>query len=79
MQHDTRPPDGEGTEPKNSGGSPDPECDRTVGQTATGTSAPEEINISPVPLFLVPRVVADGIEAATPVPDAAALDPARFD
>ena len=28
---------------------------------------------------LVARVVADGIEGATPVPDAAALDPARFD
>jgi len=58
MQHDTRPPDGEGTEPKNSGGSPDPECDRTVGQTATGTSPSEEINVSPVPLFLVPQAVA---------------------
>ena len=28
---------------------------------------------------LVARVVADGIEGAAPVPDAAALDPARFD
>ena len=58
MQHDTRPPDGEGTEPKNSGGSPDPECDRTVGQAATGILPSEGINVSPVPLFLVPRAVA---------------------
>ena len=50
-----------GTEPRTSGGSPDLKCDRTVGQAATGTSPPEEINVSPVPLFLVPRVVADAI------------------
>ncbi|WP_332450044.1 hypothetical protein [Methanoculleus sp.] len=61
MQHNSRPPGGGGTEPRTSGGSPDLKCDRTVGQTATGTSAPEEINVSPVPLFLVPWVVADGI------------------
>jgi len=56
MQHDTRR-----TEPKTSGGSPDLKCDRTVGQAATGTSSPEGINVSPVPLFLVPRAVADEI------------------
>jgi hypothetical protein len=58
MQYDTRPPDGERTEPKISGGSPNPKCERTVGQAATGTSPSEEINISPVPLFLVPQAVA---------------------
>ena len=56
MQHETRR-----TESKTSGGSPDLKCDRTVGQAATGTSSPEEINVSPVPLFLVPRAVADEI------------------
>jgi len=58
MQHDTRPPDGEGTEPENSGGSPNPKCDRTVGQAATGTLPSEEINVSPVPLFLIPQAMA---------------------
>ncbi|MFA5614033.1 MAG: hypothetical protein WC993_06140 [Methanoculleus sp.] len=61
MQHNSRPPDGGGTESKISGGSPDLKCDRTVGQAATGTSPAEEINVSPVPLFLVPRAVADVI------------------
>ena len=58
MQHNNRPPDGGGTEPENSGGSPNPKCDRTVGQAATGTLPSEEINVSPVPLFLVPQAVA---------------------
>ncbi|MCM2466666.1 hypothetical protein [Methanoculleus oceani] len=49
------------TEQKTSGGSPDQKCDRTVGQAATGTSSPEEISVPPVPLFLVPRAVADEI------------------
>ena len=61
MQHNSRPPDGGGTGSKISGGSPDLKCDRTVGQAATGTSPAGEINVSPVPLFLVPRAVADGI------------------
>ena len=61
MQRDNKPPDRGGTEPKTSGGSPDQKCDRTVGQAATGTSSPEEISVSPVPLFLVPRAVADEI------------------
>lgn len=61
MQHNSRPPDGGGTKSKISGGSPDLKCDRTVGQAATGTSPAEEINVSPVPLFLVPRAVADVI------------------
>ena len=50
-----------GTEQKTSGGSPDLKCSHALRQAATGTSAPEEINVSPVPLFLVPRVVADEI------------------
>ncbi|MDV2482454.1 hypothetical protein F8E02_10670 [Methanoculleus sp. Wushi-C6] len=50
-----------GTEQKTSGGSPDTKCHHALRQAATGTSAPEEINVSPVPLFLVPRVVADEI------------------
>jgi hypothetical protein len=50
-----------GTEPKTSGGSPDTKCHPALCQAATGTSAREEINISPVPLFLVPRAVADAI------------------
>lgn len=50
-----------GTEPRTRGGSPDTKCHHALRQAATGTSAPEEINISPVPLFLVPRVVADEI------------------
>jgi hypothetical protein len=50
-----------GTEPRTSGGSPDTKCHHALRQAATGTSAPEEINVSPVPLFLVPRVVADEI------------------
>ena len=50
-----------GTEPKTSGGSPDTKCHHALRQAATGTSAPEEINVSPVPLFLVPRAVADVI------------------
>ncbi len=54
-------PGGGGTEPRTRGGSPDLKCDRTVGQTATGTSSPEEISVSPVPLFLVPRAIADEI------------------
>lgn len=61
MQRDKRPPDRGGTEPKTSGGSPDQKCDRTVGQAATGISSPEEINVSPVPLFLVPQAVASEI------------------
>jgi len=61
MQHDTRPPGGGGTEPRTSRGSPDTKCHHALRQTATDTSAPEEINVSLVPLFLVPRVVADGI------------------
>ncbi|MDI6720688.1 hypothetical protein [Methanoculleus sp.] len=56
MQNETRR-----TEPKTSGGSPDLKCDRTVDKAATGTSSPEEINVSPVPLFLVPWAVADEI------------------
>ncbi len=58
MQHNNRPPDGGGTEPEISGGSPNPKCDRTVGQATTGTLPSEEINVSPVPLFLVPQAVA---------------------
>ncbi len=58
---DDRTRDGGGVEPKTSGGSPNRKCDRTVSQAATGTSSPEEINVSPVPLFLVPRAVADEI------------------
>lgn len=54
-------PGGGGTKPRTSGGSPDPKCDRTVGQAATGISSPEEISVSPVPLFLVPRAIADEI------------------
>ncbi|BBL68798.1 hypothetical protein [Methanoculleus chikugoensis] len=50
-----------GTEPKASGGSPDLKCHHALRQAATGISVPEEINVSPVPLFLVPRVVADEI------------------
>ena len=50
-----------GTEPKTSGGSPDTKCHHALRQAATGTSAPEEINVSLVPLFLVPRAVADEI------------------
>jgi len=50
-----------GTEPKTSGGSPDTKCHHALRQAATGTSVPEEINISLVPLFLVPRAVADAI------------------
>ena len=64
MQHDNRPEENKtpgGTEPKTRGGSPDPKCHHALRQAATGTSAPEEINVSPVPLFLVPRVVADEI------------------
>ncbi|MCK9306303.1 MAG: hypothetical protein M0P17_02120 [Methanoculleus sp.] len=64
MQHDTRPEENKtpgGTEPKTRGGSPDPKCHHALRQAATGTSAPEEINVSPVPLFLVPRAVADAI------------------
>ncbi|MHC1625798.1 MAG: hypothetical protein ACXQTN_00430 [Methanoculleaceae archaeon] len=56
MQHNTRR-----TEPSTGGGSPGLKCDRTVGQAATGASSAEEINVSPVPLFLVPRAVADEI------------------
>ncbi|PKL62757.1 MAG: hypothetical protein CVV31_04140 [Methanomicrobiales archaeon HGW-Methanomicrobiales-2] len=47
-----------GTEPRTSGGSPDTKCHHALRQAATGTSAPEEINVSPVPLFLVPQAVA---------------------
>ena len=50
-----------GTEPRTSGGSPDTKCHHALRQAATGTSAPEEINVSLVPLFLVPRAVADVI------------------
>lgn len=50
-----------GTEPKTSGGSPDTKCHHALRQAATGTSAPEEINVLSVPLFLVPRAVADEI------------------
>ena len=61
MQHDTRPEENKtpgGTEQKTRGGSPDPKCHHALRQAATGTSAPEEINVSAVPLFLVPRAVA---------------------
>jgi hypothetical protein len=61
MQRDNRLPCRGGGEPKTSGGSPNRKCDRTVGQAATGTSSPEGISVSPVPLFLVPRAVADEI------------------
>ncbi|WP_214020233.1 hypothetical protein [Methanoculleus sp.] len=61
QKSDNRTRDGGGGEPKTGGGSPDRKCDRTVGQAATGTSSPKEINVSPVPLFLVPRAVADEI------------------
>ena len=61
MHHNTRPPDGGETESKTSGGSPDPKCHHALRQAATGTSPSEEINVSPVPLFLVPRAVADEI------------------
>jgi len=64
MQHDRRSRENKapgGTEPRTRGGSPNQKCDRTVGQAATGTSSPEGINVSPVPLFLVPRAVADEI------------------
>ncbi|MCK9319440.1 hypothetical protein [Methanoculleus sp.] len=50
-----------GTEPRTSGGSPDTKCHHALRQAATGTSAPEEINVLSVPLFLVPRAVADEI------------------
>ena len=50
-----------GTEPRTSGGSPDPKCHHALRQAATGTSSHEEINVTPVPLFLVPRAVADTI------------------
>ena len=50
-----------GTEPRTSGGSPDTKCHHALRQAATGTSAPEEINVSLVPLFLVPRAIADEI------------------
>jgi len=63
MQHDNRPPGGGGTEPKTRGGSPDTKCHHALRQAAIGTSAPEEINVSPVPLFLVPRAVADVIRS----------------
>lgn len=49
------------TEPKISCGSPDEKCHHALRQAATGTSAPEEINVSPVPLFLVPQAVVDEI------------------
>lgn len=64
MQHDNRPEENRtpgGTEPNTSGGSPDKKCHHALRQAATGTSSPEEINVSPVPLFLVPRAVADAI------------------
>ena len=61
MHHDRRPPDRGGTESKTSGGSPDKKCHHALRQAATDTSAREEINVSPVPLFLVPRAVADEI------------------
>jgi len=61
MQHDRRTPDTGETEPRTRGGSPDMKCHHALRQAATGTSAPEEINVSLVPLFLVPRAVADVI------------------
>ena len=50
-----------GTEPRTSGGSPDTKCHHALRQATTGTSPAEEISVTPVPLFLVPRAVADAI------------------
>ncbi|MCK8517393.1 hypothetical protein [Methanoculleus sp. 7T] len=61
MQPDKRTLDERGTEPRTRGGSPDPKCHHALRQAATGTSSSEEISVSPVPLFLVPRAVADEI------------------
>jgi hypothetical protein len=61
MQHDRRTPDRGGTESKPRGGSPDPKCHHALRQATTGTSPAEEISVTPVPLFLVPRAVADAI------------------
>ncbi len=58
MQHDDRPPCRGGTESKPRGGSPDPKCHHALCQAATGTSPPEGISVTPVPLFLVPQAVA---------------------
>ncbi|CCJ37005.1 hypothetical protein BN140_2082 [Methanoculleus bourgensis MS2] len=61
MQPDKRALTEGGTEPRTRGGSPDMKCHHALRQTATGTSSPEEINVTLVPLFLVPRAVADTI------------------
>ena len=61
MQHDRRTPDTGETEPRTRGGSPDMKCHHALRQAATGTSSPEEINVTLVPLFLVPQAVADTI------------------
>jgi hypothetical protein len=61
MQHDNRPRAERtpgGTEQKTRGGSPDLKCHHALRQAATGTFSPEEISVSPVPLFLVPQAVA---------------------
>jgi hypothetical protein len=61
MQPDKRPLTEGKTEPGTRDGSPDLKCHHALRQTATGTSSPEEINVTLVPLFLVPRAVADTI------------------
>ncbi|NMA89109.1 MAG: hypothetical protein GX965_08125 [Methanoculleus bourgensis] len=61
MQHDRRTPDTGETEPRTRGGSPDMKCHHALRQAATGTSSPEEINVTLVPLFLVPQAVAGAI------------------
>ncbi len=42
-------------------GSPDRKRPQALHPTAESTSSPEGINITPVPLFLVPAAVADAI------------------
>ena len=61
MQHDRRTPDRGDIEPRTRDGSPDLKCHHALRQTATGTSSPEEINVTLVPLFLVPQAVAGAI------------------
>ena len=63
MQHDRRTPDGGEIEPRTRDGSPDLKCHHALRQTATGTSSPEEINVTLVPLFLVPQAVVGAIRA----------------
>ena len=61
MQHDRRTPDEEEIEPRTGGGSPAMKCHHALRQAATGISSREEINVFPVPLFLVPQAVAGAI------------------